>query len=202
MRTPAIIAAVVLGITSPSLEELEPVRVRAEALEEASVIWPIEIPQEETPVILPVEIPKEEEDESEDLEDDSISTTYNRDRDPVDLGPVGDLRREPLIREHLWSESVTITHYCNCSACCGKWAGGGTASGTIPTAGRTVACGDLPFGTKIRIEGLDGIYIVEDRGVTGYWLDIYCDGHQEALNRGMYTTSVWIVEEDNERNQN
>lgn len=183
MRTPAIIAAVVLGITSPSLEEFEPVRVMDETLEEASVILPIEIPQEE-------------EDESEDLEDDVIDIEDHCDRDPVDLGPVGDLRREPLIREHLWSESVTITHYCACATCCGKWAGGGTASGTIPTAGRTVACGDLPFGTRIRIEGLEGEYVVEDRGVSGFWIDIYCDSHQEALNRGMYTTSVWIVEEE------
>lgn len=108
---------------------------------------------------------------------------------------VGTIEAVEMPKEHLWSESVTITHYCACSACCGKWAGGGTASGTIPTAGRTVACGDLPFGTRIRIDGLEGEYVVEDRGVNGFWIDIFCDSHQEALNRGMYTASVWIVEE-------
>lgn len=88
--------------------------------------------------------------------------------------------------------TCTITHYCNCSACCGKWAGGGTASGTIPTAGRTVANGALPFGTRVKIG--DTIYTVEDRGVSGDVFDIYCDSHSEALNRGMYQTEVYIVE--------
>ena len=92
---------------------------------------------------------------------------------------------------HLWGVA-TITHYCNCSICCGQWAGGGTASGTIPTAGRTVAA-ELPFGTRLVINGHE--YIVEDRGVSGCWVDIYCDSHSEALARGMYQTEVWILEE-------
>lgn len=91
---------------------------------------------------------------------------------------------------HLWG-TATITHYCNCSACCGQWAGGGTASGTIPTAGRTVAA-ELPFGTRLVINGHE--YIVEDSGVYGCWVDIYCDSHQEALNRGMYQAEVYIID--------
>ena len=91
---------------------------------------------------------------------------------------------------HLWG-TATITHYCNCSACCGQWAGGGTASGTIPTAGRTVAA-ELPFGTRLVINGQE--YIVEDRGVSGCWVDIYCDSHAEALARGMYQTEVYIID--------
>ena len=91
---------------------------------------------------------------------------------------------------HLWGVA-TITHYCNCSACCGQWAGGGTASGTTPTAGRTVAA-ELPFGTRLLINGHE--YIVEDRGVSGCWVDIYCDSHSEALARGMYQTEVYIIE--------
>ena len=90
---------------------------------------------------------------------------------------------------HLWGVA-TITHYCNCSACCGQWAGGGTASGTTPTAGRTVAA-DLPFGTRLLINGHE--YIVEDRGVSGMWIDIYCESHEEALQRGLYQTEVYIV---------
>lgn len=92
--------------------------------------------------------------------------------------------------KHLWG-TCTITHYCNCEACCGIWAGGGTASGTTPTAGRTVAC-ELPFGTEIEINGER--YTVEDRGVSGFWVDIYCDSHQEALDRGMYSAEVWIID--------
>ena len=96
----------------------------------------------------------------------------------------------PAPAMHLWGVA-TITHYCNCSACCGQWAGGGTASGTTPTAGRTVAA-DLPFGTRLMINGHE--YTVEDSGVYGYWVDIYCDSHQEALIRGMYQTEVFIID--------
>ena len=34
---------------------------------------------------------------------------------------------------------VVTTGYCNCSLCCGKWAGGHTASGTVPKANHTLA---------------------------------------------------------------
>lgn len=84
----------------------------------------------------------------------------------------------------------TISHYCNCSQCCGQWAGGATASGAMPTAGRTVAA-DLPFGTRLLIN--DQEYVVEDRGVSGMWIDIYCGSHSEALNKGMYQTEVYIL---------
>lgn len=86
----------------------------------------------------------------------------------------------------------TLTAYCNCSSCCGKWAGGATASGTTPTAGRTVACGSLPFGTQVYIEGL-GTYVVEDRGVNGNWIDIYFSSHSEALAFGMQSRNVYLV---------
>jgi len=91
---------------------------------------------------------------------------------------------------HLWGVA-TITHYCNCAECCGQWAGGGTASGSTPQAGRTVAA-DLPFGTRLLIGGHE--YVVEDRGVSGCWVDIYCDSHSEALARGMYQTEVYIID--------
>ena len=83
-----------------------------------------------------------------------------------------------------------ITFYCPCSQCCGSW-GNATASGVMPTAGRTVACGDLPFGTRLLIEGHE--YVVEDRGVGAQQIDIFVNGHQEALDRGLYYTDVWII---------
>ena len=49
--------------------------------------------------------------------------------------------------------SYKLTFYCNCRRCCGKWAGGPTASGAMPAEGRTVACGALPLGTRIMIAG-------------------------------------------------
>ena len=114
--------------------------------------------------------------------------------EPYQTGVENELAAEEEVEEvpsmHLWGVA-TITHYCNCSVCCGQWAGGGTASGTVPTSGRTVAA-DLPFGTRLMINGHE--YIVEDRGVSGCWVDIYCDSHSEALARGMYQTEVFIID--------
>lgn len=84
-----------------------------------------------------------------------------------------------------------ITFYCNCSKCCGQWAGGATASGAMPSTGRTVAMSGLPFGTKVSIDGQ--VYTVEDRGVSGKAVDIYVGSHSEALERGMYYSDVYIV---------
>ena len=52
-----------------------------------------------------------------------------------------------------------LTGYCSCSICTGQWSGGSTASGTTPTAGRTIAMGGVPFGTKLMINGQ--VYTVE-----------------------------------------
>lgn len=86
----------------------------------------------------------------------------------------------------------TISFYCPCSECCGEWAGGPTASGTMPSAWWTAATGDLPFGTILYVDGL-GTFEVQDRG-TGYgWLDIYVSSHDEALANGLQTRAVYIV---------
>lgn len=93
---------------------------------------------------------------------------------------------------HLWG-TCTLTFYCPGSCCCGQWSSGYTASGTLATAGRTVACGDLPFGTRLMIEGHE--YVVEDRGVNGMWVDIFVNSHSEACQRGMYQAEVYIIDE-------
>ena len=86
----------------------------------------------------------------------------------------------------------TISFYCNCSKCCGQWANGATAMGTTPTQGRTVACGSLPFGTRVYIEGW-GEFIVEDRGVEGAWIDMYRNSHDECNQLGLQNRAVYIV---------
>ena len=87
-----------------------------------------------------------------------------------------------------------ITAYCPGSCCCGQWAGSHTSSGTVPTAGRTVACNDLPAGTHIYIEGM-GEYIVEDTGWSPYspWIDVFFNTHAEAEQFGMQMREVWIA---------
>ncbi len=85
-----------------------------------------------------------------------------------------------------------LTSYCKCEKCCGKWAGGNTASGTTPTAGRTIAMGGLPFGTKLMIDGK--IYVVEDRGTVYGHIDIFQNSHAEALSFGLKYADVYLVE--------
>lgn len=87
----------------------------------------------------------------------------------------------------------TITAYCGCSQCCGSWSGSPTASGAWPSEGWTVACGSLPFGSIVYIEGL-GTRCVEDRGVYGDWIDVYFDDHDAADSFGMQSLEVYLIE--------
>ena len=72
-----------------------------------------------------------------------------------------------------------LTGYCSCSICTGQWSGGSTASGTTPTAGRTIAMGGVPFGTKLMINGQ--VYTVEDRGTAYGHVDIFCSSHSYTV---------------------
>ncbi len=83
-----------------------------------------------------------------------------------------------------------VTHYCDCVKCCGKWAGGHTATGTDPTEGRTVAVDPavIPLGSEVRLNG--HTYIAEDTGVHGKAIDIFVNDHEEALRLGMYYAPV------------
>lgn len=63
-----------------------------------------------------------------------------------------------------------------------------TASGTMPRDG-VVACNWLPFGSRVQIDGT--WYTVEDRGgMDG--IDIFMDSHQDAIDFGTRTESVYI----------
>jgi 3D (Asp-Asp-Asp) domain-containing protein len=88
-----------------------------------------------------------------------------------------------------------LTAYCNCKICCGKWAGGATASGAMPVANHTIAVDTdiIPFGTKVIINGIT--YVAEDTGsaIYGKRIDIYFDTHQEALNFGIQYADVYVV---------
>lgn len=87
-----------------------------------------------------------------------------------------------------------LTAYCNCSKCCGQWAGGATASGVMPSAGRTIAVDTsiIPFGTRVEING--HTYVAEDTGgaIKGNKIDIYFGSHQEALNFGVKYAEVFV----------
>lgn len=97
----------------------------------------------------------------------------------------------PAPAMHLYG-NCRITFYCWCATCNGR-AGAPTASGVNPTVNHTVATGSLPFGTRVLIDGVE--YTVEDRGVGSNEFDIFVGSHQEALDRGLYYTDVWILED-------
>lgn len=87
-----------------------------------------------------------------------------------------------------------ISAYCNCSICCGEYAGGPTHSGTMPVAGITVASNTIPEGSYIMFN--NHVYHVEDTGnpsVLGSRKDLYMDSHEEALNWGLQTFPVYAV---------
>lgn len=87
----------------------------------------------------------------------------------------------------------TITHYCACSRCCGK-SDGITATGTQATANRTIAVDPnvIPYGTEVVIDGQ--AYVAEDCGgaIKGNRIDVFCESHQEAINRGKITREVYL----------
>ncbi len=100
--------------------------------------------------------------------------------------------REEMLANAEYLGTFTLTAYCNCASCCGT-AGNATASGVMPTSGHTVAMGGIDFGTKLLINGT--VYTVEDRGTPYGHVDIYMDSHDAALQFGMGSAEVYLVNE-------
>lgn len=101
------------------------------------------------------------------------------------------VQEEPSEEPKVQSAVCQLTAYCPCELCCGQWAGGNTASGTVPTAGRTVGVDPevIPLGTTVYIDGR--AYRAEDTGAfTGNIIDIYMDSHEEALRFGRREATV------------
>lgn len=87
-----------------------------------------------------------------------------------------------------------ITAYCPCEKCCGEYADGITASGTVATEGRTCAVDPdvIPLGTEIEIDGVK--YIAEDVGgaIKGRRIDICFNDHRSALQYGVKCKEVYV----------
>lgn len=79
----------------------------------------------------------------------------------------------------------------------GHPAHGITATGTRARGNRTVAADweVLPPGTVIEIDGLEGLFIVEDRGgaVQGRHIDMYIANRRSALAWGWQKREIWVV---------
>ncbi|MBO7449815.1 MAG: 3D domain-containing protein [Clostridiales bacterium] len=184
----AIFIATGCGVSEPIMDASGEIPETAEEV----TIYEVESFSEAPKVEEPIESTEIKMDVLEDIEE--VTETPHSDEE-LAVEPTEEIEEIEEVEEPQENKTFygtcTITHYCNCSICCGQWAGGNTASGVPPQAGVTVACGDLPFGTEIEING--SCYIVQDRGVPGQWIDIYCGSHDEALQRGMYTADVYII---------
>ena len=96
---------------------------------------------------------------------------------------------------------VVTNGYCNCSICCGRYAGGPTASGVMPTADHTIAVDMydmfLPFGTRVVMNGTE--YVVEDTGPLtrhGVTFDVYYDDHDVAEAHGHQTWEAFLADDN------
>ena len=107
------------------------------------------------------------------------------------------MAEEPVVEEPelISLGEFTLVHYCACASCCGK-SDGITATGTVATAGRTIAVDPtvIPLGSTVIIDGHE--YVAEDTGggIEGKKIDIFCDSHQEAINRGVIKREVSVSE--------
>ena len=86
----------------------------------------------------------------------------------------------------------TVTAYCPCEDCCGRWADGVTASG-LPAGPGIVAVDRsvIPLGSTVVIDGQR--YLAADTGVTGNRVDICMTSHQDTVEHGVRTAEVWAV---------
>lgn len=104
-----------------------------------------------------------------------------------------------LARSH-FIEDCVVTHYDCCIQCCGK-DDGITASGVRATPGVTVAVDPavIPLGADVLADYGDGelhYYRADDVGVKGNHIDLCVGSHEEALQLGRQTATVYWVEED------
>lgn len=89
-----------------------------------------------------------------------------------------------------------ITYYCkeNYPHICNDGDATTTATGTTPTAGRTIAVDPdvIPYGTEVVIN--NHTYIAEDCGgaINGNRIDIVVDTHEEALQLGVDYCEVFV----------
>ena len=99
---------------------------------------------------------------------------------------------------------VVTSGYCNCSICCGQWAGGPTASGAYPTPQHTIAVDAnnpfVPMGTHVVMNGVE--YVVEDTGAFaryGVQFDVYYGDHATAQAHGHQTWDAYLADSNGSR---
>jgi 3D (Asp-Asp-Asp) domain-containing protein len=104
------------------------------------------------------------------------------------------IKRKTLKTNYEYLGEYTLTAYCSCARCCGKWSSGKTASGVKAKSNHTIAVDKkvIPLGSKVVINGIE--YTAEDTGggVKGKHIDIFFDSHSDALDFGRQKAKVYI----------
>lgn len=103
------------------------------------------------------------------------------------------VKKKTLKQEYEYLGKFTLTAYCSCSRCCGKWASGNTASGKKAEANHTIATDPkvIPLGTEVVIN--KKVYVAEDTGgaIKGNRIDVFFDSHSDALDFGRQKAKVY-----------
>ena len=90
----------------------------------------------------------------------------------------------------------TITAYCPCAECCGRWADGVTASGLPATPGVVAVDPEvIPLGSTAVIDGQRYLAADTGSGVEGLHIDICMGSHEETVAHGVRTADVWVAKE-------
>lgn len=85
----------------------------------------------------------------------------------------------------------TVTAYCPCEECCGRWADGVTSTGLPAETGIVAVDPDvIPLGYTVVIDGQK--YLAADTGVDGNHVDICVTGHRAAEAFGVRAEEVWV----------
>ena len=171
LRILAIIPLAAAALTIPAISETSAPDIKDDG----------RLPGDDIPATRPCCVP---------LDDD----TYDR--------PENDLIEAALLGKAHIIEDCTVTHYDCCVACCGK-TDGITASGVQATPGVTVAVDPdvIQLGSDVLVDYGDGeihYYRADDIGgsVKGNHIDLCVGSHEEALQMGRRTATVYWVEAD------
>lgn len=111
----------------------------------------------------------------------------------------------PVSTPEFYIKEFTVTGYCKCKVCCGKWSNvypRKTANGHLIKSGDkfVAAPKEFPFNTVMEIPGYGKVKVLDRGGaIKGNKLDVFFPIHKEALKWGVKKLKVKIY--GNQSNQ-
>lgn len=90
--------------------------------------------------------------------------------------------------------TCTVTAYCSCAECCGRWADGVTATGLPAGPGIVAVDPDvIELGSTVIIDGQRYLAADTGSGVEGLHIDVCLASHQETVAHGVQKAEVWVA---------